>query len=187
VRQAEAELEQLIERPKKFPDSKFPVWTFPTIVIYETHRLHDNIPIEKFVLPCEILLPDKLIGSCNCAKLCLWHTGAALRFYLHTDLVTADATARSKLPPATADISTSGPHEGLEAKRTLWRALQLIQYLRFTTLIAQPMFGLDEVTRGIRHSFDTFTVPIWVTFGLRLLLDIQDIMELSDRSWRDAM
>jgi hypothetical protein len=38
---------------------------------------------------------------------------------------------------------------------------------------------LDEITRGIRHAIATLTVPIWVSFGMQTLLDIQDMFTTS--------
>lgn len=40
-------------------------------------------------------------------------------------------------------------------------------------------FALNEILRGIRHAFQTWTIPIWVAFGMQLLLDIQDIFGAS--------
>jgi hypothetical protein len=38
VRRSEHELDLTIERPKKYPASSFPAWTFPGIFIFETHK-----------------------------------------------------------------------------------------------------------------------------------------------------
>lgn len=44
-----------------------------------------------------------------------------------------------------------------------------------------------EMTRGIGHLYRTQTIPVWVTFGLQMLLDIQDVMGSSvDKAVKDV-
>jgi hypothetical protein len=51
VRQAEAEFEDTVVRPKKYPASKFPVWTLPAVVYSCQMEEFDDNPREEVLKP----------------------------------------------------------------------------------------------------------------------------------------
>lgn len=178
IRQAEDQLELLVERPAKYPAAKFPVWSFPAIVFYDMHDSMQSSPIEMVVLPSEGVT-GAAEGMCLHADWCLYHAYAGIKYYLHLTR-RIGRHAQQALPAVSKDV-----FRGLIDERT-WRSLEWTTVLRAATVMSRNTFALDEITRGIRHAFATWTVPIWVSFGMQTLLDIQDVFETSiDRPYKD--
>jgi hypothetical protein len=171
VRQAEDQLELLVERPRKYPAAKFPVWSFPAILFRAWHESVKSLPIEMIVLPSEgvaVMDGDK----CLHADWCLYHAYSGIKFYLH----------RTRQCGKNADYALAAvSKESFQGRITenVWRAIEWTTILRAATVMSQNTFALDEITRGIRHAFATWTVPIWVSFGMQTLLDIQDLFDTS--------
>jgi hypothetical protein len=171
VRQAENEFEQLIKRPQKFPATRFPISTLPALFFLDRYTDYENVDLEEEVQPSShVVFTKDCECCCNLSKGCLWDTYLSIKYYLWTSRKSGS--------------SSNQYHEieGYYRAQGAWddnteKAFQWAQRLRFAGVIyGRQAFATDEVIRGIQYAFDTHTVPIWVSFGLQVFLDIQEIM-----------
>ncbi|KAI0006514.1 hypothetical protein F4779DRAFT_596171 [Xylariaceae sp. FL0662B] len=165
VRRAEHELDLLTERPKKYPSSLYPVWNFPDIFMYITHEeglIKKNEDLESFIKPS----PEYIEIRCAHADLFLSETFNALKHALYE---VNDIGKQYILPEDRTDSSTAS-----ETFRRIKRMLPCLQGVS-NAMAHSP--ASDEITSGIGVMFETETIPIWVAFGVQLLLDIQDELE----------
>ncbi|KAI2779910.1 hypothetical protein F4815DRAFT_163251 [Daldinia loculata] len=166
VRRAEHELDLMIERPKKYPSSSYPVWNFPDIFIYATHEedmVSKGQDLDSFLKPS----PRCHVIDCSHGQLCLSEIYSALKHSLYQ----SKSLGGENMVPGDTTL-TDGATENF---RRIKRMLPCFQG------VARAMaesFASDEVTSGIGLMFRTETIPISVAFGVQLLLDIQD--ELQD-------
>lgn len=163
VRRAEHELDFTIDRPKKFPSSSYPVWTFPGIFMYE---MHSNDTVKAHSLD-DFLKPSPLVShfGCSHAELCLWEPYSALKLFLYE----LQYRGKQYLMPDGSEYV--GSPDLPETIRRLKRMLPCFQSI--SNAMAES-FANDEITSGVGVALQTDTVPIWVAFGLQLLLDMQD-------------
>jgi hypothetical protein len=134
--------------------------------------MHDEFPIENMVLLHKGLSQHPEWHHCKHVDLCLWNTYNGIKAYVYEmKQLGTPHRSRNDFPNFHRDSFEDG-----SMNDATWRALQWTQFLRLYTLVSDDMSALDEVSRGIRHCFQTFTVPIWVTFGMQLLFDIQDLL-----------
>lgn len=147
VRQAEDRLELLVERPAKYPATKFPVWSFPAIVYYDGHDSMKSTPIEIVVLPSPGITVTTSHGSLY-PDWCLYHAYSGIKYYLYMTQQADPADMRRALPTVVKDTFRGGTMD-----EKTWRALEWTAILRAATLVSGKTFALDEITRGIRHTF----------------------------------
>ncbi|KAI1081969.1 hypothetical protein F5B20DRAFT_588088 [Whalleya microplaca] len=154
VRRAEHELDLLVERPEKYPSSSYPSGTFPDIFIVQA--------LADFVKPTS-WCPR---FSCSHAEICLLDTFAALKHSLF------EYTSRGRR-------YMLGDGYGGNETETFRRINRILPYLAgvATGLRGRFAFASDEITSAVGYMFRTETIPIWVAFGVRLLLDIQDELQ----------
>ena len=161
-----------MDRPAKYPASEFPVWSYPSILYYNVHEHMHSVPIKMMVLPSEAVAVLGESGTCFHADWCLYNAYSGTKYYLyHTQ----------KLGRVSSHALPAISKERIQGRLTghAWRALEWTTILWAATLVSPNIFALDEITRGIRHAFKTWTIPIWVSFGVQVLLDIQDVFTTS--------
>ncbi|XXH01861.1 hypothetical protein Hte_008223 [Hypoxylon texense] len=165
VRRAEHELDLMIQRPKKYPASRYPVWNFPDIFMYGTHEedlAGKGRDLDSFLKPsahCQVM-------GCGHAELCLSETFSALKHSLYE----FNAMGGQCLLPG------YNPHH--EVPETFARIKGMLPCFQGIAQAMAESFASDEVTSGIGLMFASQTIPIWVAFAVQTLLDIQD--ELKD-------
>jgi hypothetical protein len=95
-----------------------------------------------------------------------WPVYAGLKFYLHKH-----TTKKNSLPQVVPkDFGDANIHS-----RTL-RALELAQIMRLVSTAAKRPTLLDMVSKGLLDMFNENTIPMWLTYGVQLHFDSQDIL-----------
>jgi hypothetical protein len=75
------------------------------------------------------------------------------------------------MPPVQVTPWDMMPEEETQARAFFW--VQVFRY-HYSIERYRSDYALDEVTRGVYHLFKNFDeVPIWVSFGMQVSLDIQ--------------
>ncbi|OTB11268.1 hypothetical protein K445DRAFT_26831 [Daldinia sp. EC12] len=161
VRRAELELDLMIERPKRFPSRTYPVWRFPDIFVYRVHQGSDLDfeGLDEFLEPSS----QRHVFSCEHGKLCFADVYCALKNVL---FMMKNPGFGYILDEVTTDT---------EYFRRLMCMLPIFHNLARPTAAS---FACDEISSGIEFMFKTETIPIYVAFGVQLLLDIQDELVL---------
>lgn len=174
VRRAEHELEFTVERPKKFPAASYPVWTFPGIFMYEMHsgdtskKLAD---LDTFLKPSE-MIPQ---FTCSHSELCLWEPYATLKHFLYEVRYRGNQYI---IPDVVNDA---------DVPETFRRLKSLFPCFQGISNAMAESFANDEITSGIGVALQTETAPIWVAFGLQLLLDMQDeLHDMPDKALKEV-
>ncbi|EFQ93236.1 hypothetical protein PTT_09431 [Pyrenophora teres f. teres 0-1] len=157
VRHAESEFELTLKRPKNYPSKRFPVRVLPALLLSTQHgdNLHGKDDLHDFLFPSGLMMP----GAHDCSQVywCLWPVYSGLKYYLED-----------------AFKPVGGVH-----KDTM-RTVKLCTTFRHFTKKHHDTIAIDEVTRGMEHMFKHNEVPLWTTFGMQLLLDIQDAIGEGD-------
>ncbi|KAH9909765.1 hypothetical protein F4778DRAFT_13067 [Xylariomycetidae sp. FL2044] len=158
ARRAEHELDLLIERPKKYPASTYPVWTLPAVLVYETHRESmKGFNLYGFIRPS----PAVAFFDCVHADRCM----STIYTTLNHSLYEAKHLGRKAIAPV---------HIREDAPEYYNRIKEILPCLQHISMSMGDSFANDEITSGIGHIFKTWTIPIWTVFATQLLLDIQD-------------
>ncbi|KAF2877706.1 hypothetical protein BDV95DRAFT_480836 [Massariosphaeria phaeospora] len=169
VRHAESEFDLLLKRPTKYPAQTFPVWSLPALLFLHQHPgFVEHNDILEFCLPSGLMMPRS--QNCTHVYWCLWPVYSGLKYYL-------DATLRGKKPKTDVlNVSRSAFDPVNGAHEDAWRTIKLAEKFRHITVQHKSVVSIDEITRGMAYMFKSRTVPIWVTFGMQILLDVQDIL-----------
>ncbi|KAL1797167.1 hypothetical protein ACET3X_003773 [Alternaria dauci] len=170
VRHAESQFDLLLERPKKYPQNSFPVRVLPALLFMRLHvGMNMNPSSERdFLFPSSYLMP----GSHRCQDVywCLWPVYSGLKCCLDRILRSKDPETACPVMSETTSAEVSGAH------KDTYRTLELASLYRQNWLKTRIGITLDEVTRGMAHMFTHRKVPVWTTFGIQILLDVQDIL-----------
>jgi len=140
--------------------------------MYEGHRQScRDITIKEMVhLSDRYTLKSNL--PCEHEELCMWNTYSGIKCYMYADKLCAGTPHRSRFP----DVTPDPPKLRNQANQRVLRATEWTAIFRFVTLVMGNTFATDEVTRGMRCCFDTWTIPVWSNFAMCVFLDIQDMM-----------
>lgn len=173
VRRSESELDLLTERPQKYPASSYPVRTFPGIYLYETHEKKTGNADSNSARLLQMLEPTACLPlySCEHSEFCLWNVFNALK---HTLLDVKGAHKNIMLPEYEHCPPTD---DEWPLPETFCRIKRMMQCLQAVSRTRGKHFATDEIIHGINFLFETKTVPIWVAFGVQLLLDVQDELQ----------
>ncbi|KAF2120926.1 hypothetical protein BDV96DRAFT_595324 [Lophiotrema nucula] len=179
VRHAESQFDLSTRRPARYPASTFPVWSLPALLFCESHDSMDEGTVPSMVLPGPGIPVPAGGSACTHSDFCLWSPYQALKWYMFS-IKQGGIKSRNAILPVARDLFDGRLDE------SAWRTLETIQVLRTATQMSASTFALDEITRGIRHMFKYSEVPIWVTLGMQLFLDIQDVLgETLEEPYRD--
>ncbi|KAF2437331.1 hypothetical protein P171DRAFT_400010, partial [Karstenula rhodostoma CBS 690.94] len=148
AQKAEAQFELLVTRPTSYPANEYPVWSLPAVLIAK---------------------PSNIIGATAItqveAHFDVWPIYAGLKFYLHKHMT------KKTVPQVVAkDLRDPNVHE-----RTL-RAIELAQMMRLITELPERPKLWDMVSQGLLDMFKTHQIPMWLTFGVQLHFDSQDVL-----------
>lgn len=162
-------MELLIERPKKYPASAFPAWTFLGVFMMQLHK-GQNMPETGYSNLDIFIKPSPICGSFKCshAELSMWDTFSTLKQHLFG----ANSNGKNYITVEKPnDADDQGNPDAFRRIKDMLPGLQVI------SRALSKSFATDEITSGIGVMMETETIPIWVTFGVQLLLDIQDELE----------
>lgn len=167
IRRSEIELDLQVNRPKRFPEDKYPVHIFPALLVAVQQRESSPVSLEDLLDPDL----DRLVlisGPQN--DLTHYNTYATLKSLCKD--------ARAGFPIENIPPGWSEEYYRLTGK--------LLKFFLMIFDQAQAPYQ-DDITRGVKDCFKSGEVPIWTTFALRLLLDIEDILgEKGKVPWEDA-
>ncbi|KAF2106006.1 hypothetical protein BDV96DRAFT_340413 [Lophiotrema nucula] len=192
VRQAERDFGDTFVRPARFPASRFPVWTLAALRYSCQAKMFGDLSIqemEKHVKPSGTLLG---LNMSNC-EFCFYPVYSGLKALLY-------ATQYGDLyPEVPLDQFGKGPHPP-DLGRTIKMA-SIYQFAVQTYLM--DYVTQDEVSRGMRFllqepraagekkeaaagvkkptqknetGIEDRVIPLWVTFGMQALLDVQGLL-----------
>lgn len=171
VRRAEQALDLSIQRPKRYPASMFPVWTFPALFAYSSRQTQIQTVIKEahdFVSPS--------LWICHFegthADFCMWPVYNALKFAIACHQVRLKAAKDEDAPKVFLPIN-----EDIYVSKTYERIRHLLPGLHIIAHESPGMASDDEITHGISEIFRSFTMPVWAVFGIQLLLDMQDVLQ----------
>jgi hypothetical protein len=166
VRCAEGKLDLLLKRPSKYPASKLPVWCLLALLYHHHHPLPDDVNIRDAVVPSDVIIRANVDDYDKMhANWCFWPVYTGLRFCVNR------VKKFKYLDANEAELESIGAHSVKDIKRTF----DLAKEFRIYASANQRFWAQDEVTRGMKLMFTDHCIPIWVTFGIQTLLDIQDI------------
>jgi hypothetical protein len=161
---AEAKFDLLVTRPTKYPVWEYPVWTLPAVLFYNNQEDMHKWPLAEIVKPSPRL--GLTAGARGEAHFDFWPVFAGLKFYLHKHM-----TKKNSVPQVVAkDFGNANIHN-----RTS-RAIEFAQIMRIVAKAAKrpPLLGM--VSKGLLDMFSEHTIPMWLTYGVQLHFDSQDIM-----------
>ncbi|KAI2478238.1 hypothetical protein Ptr902_10433 [Pyrenophora tritici-repentis] len=162
VRQVEQAFETTLQRPARFPTNLFPVWTLPAL------RYCANYAPFATATSSEI---GDFVNTSSGSTLGFSMAGCDFTFYpVFTSLTSFPYhIKRGEMYPEISlrKLGTGPLLEGLG--QTI--ELALTYRLSFMTYVSDQ-WTYDEVTRGMEYVIRSKTIPIWVTFGVQVLLDI---------------
>ncbi|RYO72026.1 hypothetical protein AA0113_g1766 [Alternaria arborescens] len=171
----EAKFDLLVTRPKKYSQTKYPVWTLPAVLFYNNHEDMHRWPLK------EIAKPSAKLGitadAQSEAHFDFWPVFAGLKFYLHKHITKATSIPQV-VPKDFGDANIHG--------RTL-RAIELAQIMRIITEAVERPPLLDMVSRGLLDMFSEHTIPMWLTYGVQLHFDSLDILGEESAIFRPRM
>ncbi|KAK8039381.1 hypothetical protein PG993_007792 [Apiospora rasikravindrae] len=175
VGRAEQAFDLCTQRPKKYPASKFPVWSLPALFLYKQHQddpLFQEMDIHDFVLPSTWIIPME--GEH--AIFCMWPVYNAVKstvWCLEQDIKTLHNLKHvSSGAPRLPYNYECNEQDG----ETLRRIREMLPGFQATSVESEDSFAQDEITRGIFEIFRSGTLPVWAVFGIQILLNIQDIL-----------
>lgn len=149
IRRSEIELGVQVKRPARFAEDKYPVSAFPAMLVCT--KFQDKHPFDA---PLEGFFNI----SSRLNELTLYNTYSTLKswcLFLEGDF------------KYTID-------KRLFSKAEVRRLIQKIAWVRSISDHQLPYE--DDITRGVKKALRCGEVPIWTTFALRLLLDMEDIL-----------
>ncbi|KAF2645390.1 hypothetical protein P280DRAFT_441828 [Massarina eburnea CBS 473.64] len=163
AQKAEAQLDLTVSRPTKYPASQFPVWTLPAVLFYNNHETMHTWPV------ADIAKPSNTLGATTDAQFAtnfdFWPVYAGLKFYLNKHIT--KKTLPQVVPKDFRDIDV---HD-----RTL-RAIEFAQMIRLIMEAPEQPEIWDPVSQGLQAMFKTHELPLWLTFGVQVHFDSQDIL-----------
>ncbi|KAK7923511.1 hypothetical protein PG985_007582 [Apiospora marii] len=181
VRRAEMSLGNL-ERPKRFPASTYPTWTFPFIIMFErTGYLHPSIleilppeaRLDNITNPDFSAITDRSISTFDIAgdwaSFCFAKPFIVFHYAIH----------RSKYMNGVVSPGGLDAHFWCSDKDEL-EIFETFNRIQTVALTSDGGMAEDEVTGGVRVATETKTVPIWSVFGFQCLLDINSILKNSE-------
>jgi len=174
VRQAEAEFEDAVARPKKYPASKYPVWTLPAVAYWCQARQFDANPIEELVKPglthSGILEPTGTDGPAGTEDIYFHSVFCGLRQHLG---------ALVMFPGSIQEPMIGEMRRNFKWPEKMFRTIELMpQYqVAINTWDYLPVCRHDEISAGIERMVNNpKEIPLWATFGVSLFLDIKSAL-----------
>lgn len=160
IRRLEIELGLQVNRPARFPEDKYPVSTFPALLVgtkQNDKHLFDNA-LDEFVLV-----------SSRLNELTLYNTYSTLKTWCSF----------------LRDDSTFMINKRLLSNHEISRLMKKISWV--SSIGDKRLPYEDDITRGVKKALQCGEVPIWTVFSMRLLLDMEDVLYRDPLlPWEDA-
>lgn len=160
IRRSEIELGLQVNRPARFPEDKYPVSTFPALLVgtkRDDKQLFD-VPLDEFVLI-----------SSRLNELTLYNTYSTLKSWCY--FLRDDPTFRM--------------NQRLFSNKEVRRLVDRISWIE--SIADHRLPYEDDITRGVKKALQCGEVPIWTSFAIRLLLDMEDVLyDCPFLPWQDA-
>lgn len=160
IRRSEIELGLQVNRPARFPEDKYPISTFPALLVgtKQQNRQLFDAPLDGFVL-----VPSRL------NELTLYNTYSTLKSWCY--FLRDDPTFRVS--------------KRLYSNEEVRRLITKISWV--SSIADQQLPYEDDITRGVKKALECREVPIWTVFAMRLLLDMEDVLRKCPLlPWQDA-
>lgn len=160
IRRSEIELGLTVNRPARFPEDRYPVSTFPALLVGT--KQHDkqlsDAALDEFVLV-----------SSRLNELTLYNTYSTLKTWC--------AFLR--------DDSTFKVNKTLLSNHEVSRLMEKISWV--SSIAHKRLPYEDDITRGVKKALQCGEIPIWTVFSMRLLLDMEDVLYHNPLlPWKDA-
>ncbi|EDU40270.1 hypothetical protein PtrSN002B_001325 [Pyrenophora tritici-repentis] len=173
ARQAEADFEELVIRPKKYPVWTYPVWTLPAVAYHCQSAEFDMNPQEELVKPDMvrhhgILERKSTEGPAGTEEIFFHSVFCGIRFHLHA-LISAPGGIQE---PDIKRIKAVHPWW----PKNMFRTIELMpQYqVALRTWEDLSVCRHDEISLGVQTMIKKpREIPLWTTFGIQLFLEIQ--------------
>ncbi|RMZ68978.1 Ank-repeat mbp1 [Pyrenophora seminiperda CCB06] len=178
VRQAEADFDELVIRPKKYPVATYPAWTIPAVAYHCQLAEFDKNPLEELVKPDMfhhhgILQRKSTEGPAGTEDIFFQSVFCGIKFHLQRLI----AAPESIQEPNIAAMKAHHPWW----PKLMFRTIGLMhQYqVALTTWKDFTVCRHDEISLGVQYMVETPSkIPLWATFGIQLFLDIQTTLGL---------
>lgn len=160
IRRSEIELGLQVKRPARFPEDKYPVSTFPALLVgtkRQDRKLFDA-PLEEFVLV-----------SSRLNELTLYNIYSTLRLWYYF----------------LKDDPTFMVNKRVFSNEEVRRLMTQISWV--SSIADQRLPYEDDITRGVKKALKCGEAPIWTVCAMRLLLDMEDVLyDCPFLPWQDA-
>lgn len=160
IRRSEIELGLQVNRPARFPEDKYPVSTFPALLVgtkQNDKHLFDGA-LDEFV-PV----------SSRLNELTLYNTYSTLKTWCYF----------------LRDDPTFMINKKLISNHEISRLVKKISWI--SSIGDKRLPYEDDITRGVKKALQCGEVPIWTVFSMRLLLDMEDVLYRNPLlPWQDA-
>lgn len=156
IRRSETELDLQVKRPARFPADKYPVSTFPALLVAAKQQAEGSS--SQIGQPFDAPLDSFVLVSTRQNDLTLYNTYSTLKM----------RSCRERGIPGYNISPLLSLNE--EVRRLNAKILNIINLVDFC-----PPYE-DDITRGVKKALQCGEIPIWTTFAMRLLLDMDDIL-----------
>lgn len=175
IRRSETELDLQVKRPARFPAHKYPVSTFPALLVAAKQQGEGSS--SQIGQPFDAPLDRFVLVSSRQNELTLYNTYSTLKLRSYR---------QRGIPGYGVSPLLSLNEEVSRLNVKIYNIINLVDYC--------PPYE-DDITRGVKKALQCGEIPIWTTFATRLLLDMDDIlagcrtipwMDASDHAFRHA-
>jgi hypothetical protein len=177
VRQAESRFYLFLERPSGYPASKFPTWTLPAVLHYAIHPDTHHHSVETVVL---LKASGFTTGDQGCprTRFCQWPVYSELNFFL----CSLQGTPSQLMHSSAFSVIPSSKVDGRDVPDDTIRTLELTYLTHCIHLFEDDVkdIAFDGITRGIQTMVERNKIPVWVVFGIQILLDVQRMLDTTE-------
>ena len=181
VRRAEGDLEATLQRPSKYPVTKYPTGSLPFLIF----KLH--LPQNRGSLGFDPDMADAvIICGCQTCDFLLYVPWAMATRYV-TILKEEPPTfpsennkQRVQVPPMPSAriLKPYLFHAQNPSQKAQTELSEILPTFSMLSLMLRRIFIEDEILHAARHILENHTVPIWVSLALQIQLDIQRLNTL---------
>jgi hypothetical protein len=157
IRRSESEMDLQVKRPARFPAHKYPVSTFPALLVAAKQQGEGSVSHNG--QPFDAPLDGFVLISSRQNDLTLYNTYSTIKLWSYH---------RRKIPGFVISQGLSLNEEVSRLNIKVSKINGLVDY--------RPPYE-DDITRGVKKALQCGEIPLWTTFAMRLLLDMEDILD----------
>jgi hypothetical protein len=196
---------RLVKRPKRFPEDKFPVWTFPALLFRKNNPDFEEVVTYENVAQFKPMTLPRKDGD-DQSDFFLISIFAELNIYLWATIAHGDSDTIKLRPqvfkqsgedvqahiPRIVDMFHLFPklkpeffkQSGEDGHPHIPRIMEMCHLFEWQARMRSDK-GLkdtveriaeDEIARGALHMIEHKEIPIWVQFATQTYIDIQDLL-----------